>query len=211
MHHTPRVWPWCYPRQPRGHSLNGKHTDQEFLRPPSRPRNRRSAWMLSCVMPEQMTIMRMWKKSSIADCLLTFKSAQDDTLPSWWETSVLRLAATTDHGTAGVGRDEDNGERFPDLCALTNLVIKGSVFQHKRIHKATCILPGMPTENQIGHVCIGRKFRSLQDVCVERGADVASDHHLLITKLKLKLKRNWTGDSCLHPQYDTTMLLKNTT
>ena len=42
------------------------------------------------------------------------------------------------------------------------------------------------------------------------GADVASDHHLLIAKLKPKLKRNWTGGRSQRPQYDTTMLLKDT-
>ena len=52
------------------------------------------------------------------------------------------------------------------------------------------------TENQTDHVSIGRKFRrSLQDDFVKPGADVASDYHLLLAKLKLKLKRNWTGDS----------------
>ncbi|KAH3889232.1 hypothetical protein DPMN_013283 [Dreissena polymorpha] len=30
-------------------------------------------------------------------------------------------------------------------------------------------------------------------VSVERGADVAYDHHLRFARLKLKLKRNWTG------------------
>ena len=32
--------------------------------------------------------------------------------------------------------------------------------------------------------------RSLQDVRVKRGADVASDHHLVTARLKLKLRRN---------------------
>ena len=49
----------------------------------------------------------------------------------------------------------------------------------------------MKTENQIDHVCISRKFRrSLQDVRVKRGADAASDHHLLVANIKLKLKKH---------------------
>ena len=35
--------------------------------------------------------------------------------------------------------------------------------------------------------------RSLEDVRVKRGADVASDHHLVVAKLKLKLIRNEKG------------------
>ena len=54
--------------------------------------------------------------------------------------------------------------------------------------------PDLITENQIDHVCIAKKFRrSLIDVRVKSGADVASDHHLVVAKLKLKLRRNETG------------------
>ena len=85
-------------------------------------------------------------------------------------------------GTHGLGQMNENGERFADLCALNQLVIGGSIFPHKRIHKATWISPNHVTENQIDHICISRKFRrSWQDVRVMRGADVSSDHHLLMT------------------------------
>ena len=71
---------------------------------------------------------------------------------------------------------------------MDKLVIGGSIYPHKRIHKATWVSPDHKTENQIDHICISKKFRrSLQDVRVKRGADVASDHHLLTARLKLKL------------------------
>lgn len=90
----------------------------------------------------------------------------------------------------------ENRERFANLCATCNLVIGGSFFHHKRIHKATWVSLDLMTENQIDHVCIGKQFRRfLQDVCIRRGADVASDHHLLVTHIKLKLKRNWAGET----------------
>ena len=80
-------------------------------------------------------------------------------------------------GRQGLGERNENGERFADLCATTGLVIGGSFFHHKRIHKATWISPDLSTENQIDHMCICKKFRrTLQDVRVMRGADVASDH-----------------------------------
>nr|KAG5702940.1 hypothetical protein BaRGS_034713 [Batillaria attramentaria] len=114
-------------------------------------------------------------------------------------------------GQQGVGEMNDNGEKFADLCASNNLVIGESLFQHRRIHKATWVSPDLSTENQTDHVCIGRKFRrSLQDVRVKRGADVASDHHLLVARLKLKLKKNWTGETGQRQRYNTT-LLKGTT
>ena len=93
-------------------------------------------------------------------------------------------------GRHGVGEANDNGERLQDFCAFNRLVIGGTVFPHKKIHKTTWTSPDGRTENQIDHFCIASKFRrSLQDVRVMRGADVASDHHLVLAKVSLKLKK----------------------
>lgn len=40
-------------------------------------------------------------------------------------------------GTQGLGSMNENCERFSDLCPLNQLVIGGSIFPHKRFHKAT--------------------------------------------------------------------------
>ena len=51
---------------------------------------------------------------------------------------MQRLLATTEvMGQHGPAEMNDNGERFADLYALSNLITEGSVFQQKRIHKAT--------------------------------------------------------------------------
>nr|KAG5687288.1 hypothetical protein BaRGS_001953 [Batillaria attramentaria] len=76
-------------------------------------------------------------------------------------------------GTHGLGQMNEDGERFADFCALNQIVIGGSIFPHKRIHKATWRSPDHVTENQIDHICISRKFRrSWRDVRVMRGADM---------------------------------------
>ena len=89
-------------------------------------------------------------------------------------------------GHRELGCISDNGEWFANLCAFNNLVIGGNVFPHKAIHKATWISPDGSHQND--HIAIGRKWRSLMDVRVKRGADVASDHHLLLGTLKVKLR-----------------------
>nr|KAG5714221.1 hypothetical protein BaRGS_018438 [Batillaria attramentaria] len=112
-------------------------------------------------------------------------------------------------GTHGLGQMNENGERFADFCALNQLVIGGSIFPHKRIHKATWRSPDHVTENQIDHICISRKFRrSWRDVRVMRGADVSSDHHLLATTLRLRLKRHTNANST-RTRYNVG-LLRNT-
>uniref|UniRef100_A0A8C4XXD4 Endonuclease/exonuclease/phosphatase domain-containing protein n=1 Tax=Gopherus evgoodei TaxID=1825980 RepID=A0A8C4XXD4_9SAUR len=110
-------------------------------------------------------------------------------------------------GTHTLGEMSENGERFVDLCALNNLVIEGSIFPHKRIHKSTWVSPAGTTENQIDHVCISKKFRrSLQDIRVRRRADAASDHHLVVARLKLKLKKNWIDTSDRRVKYNVSLL-----
>ena len=77
-------------------------------------------------------------------------------------------------GTHGIGELNENGEMFADLCSFNILIIGGSVFPHRRIHKATWVSPDHRTENQIDHNCISQKFgRSLQYVRVHRGSDSA--------------------------------------
>jgi len=112
-------------------------------------------------------------------------------------------------GRHGLGEENDNGERLKELCAGHNMVIGGSVFPHKRIHKATWISPDHKTENQIDHMCVSKKFRrSMEDVRVYRGADVGSDHNLVMGKFKLKLKRigGATGNQEKRIKYNTQFL-----
>ena len=93
-------------------------------------------------------------------------------------------------GREGVGEMTDNGQRFADMCLENGLVIGGTVFRHKTIHKLTWTSPDGRTNNQIDHITINQKWRrSMTDVRVIRGADVSSDHHLVLCKLRVKLKR----------------------
>ena len=87
-------------------------------------------------------------------------------------------------GRHGIGQMNESGERFAELCANNKFVIGGIIFAHKRIHKATWVSPDRITENQIDNFSVNKKFRrSLQDVCVKRGADAVSDHQLLVGKI----------------------------
>ncbi|VDO61140.1 unnamed protein product [Schistosoma margrebowiei] len=105
-------------------------------------------------------------------------------------------------GRHGLGEKDENGERFADLCVINKLVIGGTVFPHKRIHKATWISQDHTTVNHINHICINKKFRRImKDVRKRRGADIASDNHPIVANLKLKLKKNWTtGQTALQIQ-----------
>ena len=110
-------------------------------------------------------------------------------------------------GRHGEGEINENGELFVDMCAFNSMVIGGSIFPDKRIHKVTWVSPDHFTENQIDHICINKRYRrSVQDVRVYRGADVASDHHLVVATLRLKLKKYNTRNPKVSPRYNTKLL-----
>ncbi|VDP84312.1 unnamed protein product [Schistosoma mattheei] len=43
----------------------------------------------------------------------------------------------------------------------------------------------------------------MEDVRTKRGADIASDHHLLVAKIKLKLKKYWTTGQTISQKFNT--------
>ena len=82
----------------------------------------------------------------------------------------------------------DNGLRLLDFCALHQLTIGGTLFQHRDIHKGSWKSPDGRTVNQIDHVCISTKWsHSLLDVRSCRGADIGSDHYLVRGQFRVKL------------------------
>ena len=110
-------------------------------------------------------------------------------------------------GIHGVGTRNDNGEKLCDFCGMNDLVITGTIFPHKEIQKQTWISPDRRSFNQIDRVLINRKFRtSLLDTRAIRSADIASDHHLVCTKLRLKLKAAPKRRGIRRTRYDTQKL-----
>ena len=83
----------------------------------------------------------------------------------------------------------DNGLRLLDFCAMYQLTIGGTLFQHKDIHKGSWRSPDGRTVTQIDHICISTKWsHSLLDVRTYRGADIGSDHYLVRSPVRIKLR-----------------------
>jgi hypothetical protein len=76
---------------------------------------------------------------------------------------------------------------------MNDLIIGGTLFIHCDIHKLTWNSRNGRERNQIDHLMINVVWRrSLLDVKVKRSADVVSDHHLVTTYIKIKLKLGLT-------------------
>ena len=68
-------------------------------------------------------------------------------------------------GRHGVGDMNENGQHLADFCASIRLVIGGTLFPHKKIHKTTCQSPDKKIYNLIEYIYINTKFRrSLLDL-----------------------------------------------
>ncbi len=110
-------------------------------------------------------------------------------------------------GKEGIGDINENGELFADFCSHNDLVIGGTTFPHKDIHKTTWISPDTKTRNQIDHITVARRWRkSMIDVRAYRGADIASDHQLVIAKFRVKIARATRIDQLRNKRYNIKKL-----
>ena len=82
---------------------------------------------------------------------------------------------------------------------------------HRDIHKTTWRLPDQRTVSQIDHVIKIQKWRrSLQDVKAYRGADIGSDHVLVVASVSLKLRKTKRGEE-RQQRFDTAKLKNSST
>ncbi|GFX65383.1 reverse transcriptase domain-containing protein [Trichonephila clavipes] len=68
------------------------------------------------------------------------------------------------------------------------MVIARAMFQHKNIHKITRRSPDGSTCNQIAHLLVDSRRKSdILDVITYRGANLYSDHFLVMTRVKERI------------------------
>ena len=96
-------------------------------------------------------------------------------------------------GRFGLGEQNENGVRLLDFCAMNQLVIMNTLFQHRSCHQMTWFHPAESSQAGGGHVLdyilANRQFRtSVLDTRVYCNTHLDSDHCLLVSKLRLKLR-----------------------
>jgi hypothetical protein len=85
-----------------------------------------------------------------------------------------------------------------------------TLFLHKTSHKVTWVSQGGRVSNQIDHIAISMKWRRLLlDVRNMRGADIDSDHHLLIAKIALKIASVSKKVNKASKKYNAQKLMNN--
>uniref|UniRef100_A0A8D8WQA5 Craniofacial development protein 2 n=2 Tax=Cacopsylla melanoneura TaxID=428564 RepID=A0A8D8WQA5_9HEMI len=93
-------------------------------------------------------------------------------------------------GKYGYGKRNERGEKLIEFCKQFDLWISNTWFkQHKR-RLYTWKNPGDRMRFQIDYILINQRFKnSINNVKTYPGADIFSDHNLLLAEVRTKLKR----------------------
>ena len=85
-------------------------------------------------------------------------------------------------------KSNDMTQRLLNFCVSNELVLRNTFFDHKRIHLATWRGPAGTHENQIDFLLTRRgDARQVQNCRVFRGAELETDHYLLMGVCRLQL------------------------
>ena len=89
-----------------------------------------------------------------------------------------------------LGMQNEAGQRLIEFCQKNALVIVNTLFQQHKRRLYTWTSPDGQHRNQIDYILCSQRWRSsIQSTKTRPGADCGSDHELLITKFRLKLKK----------------------
>ena len=100
-------------------------------------------------------------------------------------------------GKHGEAACNGNGRQLLQFCSENNLAVSNSWFQHKRIHQFTWECRGRGLKSIIDYFLVRREhMRRVKDVKVVRGAEVGSDHYLVLMKIQMRIieRRECTGN-----------------
>ena len=93
-------------------------------------------------------------------------------------------------GKFGIGIWNEAVQRLIEFCQENALVIANTLFQQHKKRLYTWTSPDGQYQNQIDYILCSQRWRSfIQSTKTRPGADCGSDHELLITKFRLKLKK----------------------
>ena len=98
-------------------------------------------------------------------------------------------------GNHGENMCNKNGRRLLQFSSEHNLLISNTLFPHKRNHKYTWECCGKGLRSLIDYFLVGKEARKqVVNTKVVQGAEIGSDHYLVLLKIKLKAKRRTGGE-----------------
>ena len=107
-----------------------------------------------------------------------------------WNAKVGSQETPGVTGKFGLGVQNEAGQRLIEFCQEIALVIANTLFQQHKRRLYTWTSPDGQHQNQVDYVLCTQRWRSsIQSTKTRPGNDCGSEHELLITKFRLKLKK----------------------
>ena len=97
-------------------------------------------------------------------------------------------------GRYGTGETNDRGLRLLEFASSKRLTIANTLYPHKLSRRTTWHAPNGMVHNQIDYILTPRRFKSSVNRAKTRtypGADIGSDHNLVLLTMKIKLKKKY--------------------
>ena len=107
-----------------------------------------------------------------------------------WNAKVGSQETPGVTGKFGLGMQNEAGQRLKEFCQENVLITANTFFQQHKRRLCTWTSPDGQHQNQIDCILCSKRWRSsIQSTKTRLGADCGSDHELLITKFRLKVKK----------------------
>ena len=92
-------------------------------------------------------------------------------------------------GPFGMGEENDNSEKLLSLCVSHDLLIGGTWFRQRLVHRYTFNPPDQQMRKKmLDHILFGSRHRScLHNVRTRRGKITLTDHEMVIAELRFRL------------------------
>ena len=107
-----------------------------------------------------------------------------------WNAKVGSQETPGVTGKFGLGVQNEAGQWLIEFCQENTLFIANTLFQQHKRRLYTWTSPDSQHQNHIDYIFCNQRWRSsIRSAKTRLGADCGSDHELLITKFRLKLKK----------------------
>ena len=118
-------------------------------------------------------------------------------------------------GPHGLGERNERGDRLVGFATANEMVITNTLFKQHRRRLYTWTSPDGNTINQTDYLCIHERWKtSVVNTKTLPGADCGSDHELLMTSMRLKIKKTKSAEQpirydMIHIQEQFNVDIKN--
>ena len=93
-------------------------------------------------------------------------------------------------GPFGIGEENGNSEKLLSFCVSHDLLIGGTWFRHRLVHRYTFNPPDQRMRKKmLDHILFGSRHRScLHNVRTRRGKITLTDHEMVIAEVRIKIE-----------------------